>query len=87
MLVIKNYIVKEDKIHAQIQENKTKEKKDQANERDRKRRKIKEEVKLKKQSRKGKDTIYREYTTNEIAAMNPAKRRRLEDLGILSKSK
>jgi YidC/Oxa1 family membrane protein insertase len=26
MLVIKNYIVKEDKIHAQIQENKTKEK-------------------------------------------------------------
>lgn len=67
--------------------NKTKEKKDQANERDRKRRKIKEEVKLKKQSRKGKDTIYREYTTNEIAAINPAKRRRLEDLGILSKSK
>jgi YidC/Oxa1 family membrane protein insertase len=28
MLVIKNYIVKEDKIHAQIQENKTKEKKE-----------------------------------------------------------
>jgi len=44
-------------------------------------------LKAKKESRKGKNTIYREYSAEEIAAMNPAKRRRLEDLGILAKQK
>ncbi|OQA01430.1 MAG: hypothetical protein BWY70_00383 [Bacteroidetes bacterium ADurb.Bin408] len=51
------------------------------------RRKAKAEAKLKKESRKGKNTIYREYSAEEIATMNPAKRRRLEDLGIIAKQK
>lgn len=51
------------------------------------RRKSKADLKAKKESRKGKNTIYRDYSAEEIAAMNPAKRRRLEDLGILAKQK
>lgn len=51
------------------------------------RRKAKADAKLKKESRKGKNTIYRAYSAEEIASMNAAKRRRLEDLGILSKQK
>ncbi len=51
------------------------------------RRKAKADIKKKKESRKGKDTIYREYSAEEIATMNPAKRRRLEDLGILAKQR
>ena len=54
---------------------------------DLKRRKAKAEIAKKKESRKGKNTIYRDYSADEIAAMNPAKRRRLEDLGILAKQK
>ncbi|MEI6754683.1 MAG: hypothetical protein WCK78_16130 [Paludibacter sp.] len=54
---------------------------------DAKRRITKAEVKKKKESKKGKNTIYRDYSTDEIAAMNPAKRRRLEDLGILIRQK
>jgi hypothetical protein len=54
---------------------------------DAKRRQTKAAVKKDKESRKVKNTIYREYTTEEIAVMNPAKRRRLEDLGILPKQK
>ena len=53
--------------------------------RDEERRKMKEEIKKKKPSRKGKNTIYKNYTSEEIAAMNPAKRRMLEDKGILQK--
>ena len=68
-------------------EHKTSIKKQEAIERDKNRRKVKEDVKIKKHSRKGKNTIYRDYSADEIALMNPAKRRRLEDLGILSKSK
>ena len=64
-------------------EQKTSIKKQTAIERDKNRRKVKEEAKIKKQSRKGKNTIYRDYSADEIAQMNPAKRRRLEDLGIL----
>ncbi len=51
------------------------------------RRKTKAVVKKEKESKKGKNTIYRDYSAEEIAAMNPAKRRRLEDLGILAKQK
>lgn len=54
---------------------------------DEKRRNTKATVKKNKESRKGKNTIYREYSAEEIEAMNPAKRRRLEDLGILAKQK
>jgi len=54
---------------------------------DQKRRKAKAEAAKKKESRKGKNTISRAYSDEEIAAMNPAKRRRLEDLGILAKQK
>ncbi len=54
---------------------------------DQKRRTSKAEAAKKKESRKGKNTIYRAYSDEEIAAMNPAKRRRLEDLGILAKQK
>ncbi len=56
-------------------------------ERDLARKKAKAEAKKKKESQKGKNTIYRSYTAEEIAAMNPGKRRRLEDLGILPKLK
>lgn len=61
--------------------------KQEAAERDKERRLNKEAAKKKKESRKGKNTIYREYSAEEIAAMNPAKRRRLEDLGIIGKKK
>jgi hypothetical protein len=54
---------------------------------DAKRRLTKAVVKKEKESKKGKNTIYRDYSAEEIAAMNPAKRRRLEDLGILTKQK
>ena len=53
--------------------------------RDEERRKAKEESKKKKASRKGQNTIYRDYTAEEIAAMSSAKRRMLEDKGILPK--
>ena len=51
------------------------------------RRNTKASVKKEKESKKGRNTIYRDYSVEEIAAMNPAKRRRLEDLGILVKQK
>ena len=87
---------KEEKLHLQAQkeerkriENKIKKEKRKADkeELDAKRRITKAEVKKKKESKKGKNTIYRDYSTEEIAAMNPAKRRRVEDLGILTKNK
>ena len=51
------------------------------------RRKTKAEAAKRKESKKGKNTIYRNYSDEEIASMNAAKRRRLEDLGILTKQK
>lgn len=51
------------------------------------RRNTKASVKKTKEKKKGRNTIYRDYMEEEIAAMNPAKRRRLEDWGILSKKK
>ena len=67
-----------------LKKQKRKEEKEQ---RDLARRKAKMAANQKKESRKGKNTIYRDYSAEEIAAMNAAKRRRLEDLGILPKSK
>lgn len=61
--------------------------KQEAAERDKQRRLNKEAAKKRKESRKGKNTLYREYSAEEIAAMNPGKRRRLEDLGIIAKRK
>jgi len=57
----------------------------EAIERDKQRRNTKEEAKIKNKAVKGQNAIYREYSADEIATMNPAKRRRLEDLEILSK--
>ena len=51
------------------------------------RRNTKASVKKEKESKKGRNTIYRAYSEEKIAAINPAKRRRLEDLGILVKQK
>ena len=51
------------------------------------RRSQKQQIKEKKQKKKGANTIYREYSAEEIATMNPAKRRRLEDLGIIEPRK
>lgn len=61
--------------------------KQEAAERDKQRRLNKEVAKKEKERRKGKNTLYREYSSEEIAAMNPGKRRRLEDLGIIAKRK
>lgn len=58
-----------------------KQKKEAARQRDIARRKAKQQATAKKT--KEKSTIYRDYTAEEIAAMNPGKRRRLEDLGII----
>lgn len=60
------------------------EKKIQAQEEDRKRRVAKEKAK-EKASRKGANTIYRDYTAEEIAAMSASKRRNLQDKGIIPK--
>lgn len=57
--------------------------KKQAQEADRKRREAKQKAKEKKQSRKGANSIYREYTLEEIQAMSVSKRRNLEDRGII----
>lgn len=82
------------RIQAEKEERKRKEnilrkqkRKEEKEQRDLARRKAKMVANQKKESRKGKNTIYREYSADEIAAMNAAKRRRLEDLGILPKSK
>jgi predicted ATPase len=56
-----------------------------AQEEDKKRREAKQIAK-EKSSKKGKNTIYREYTTEEISAMSSAKRRNLQDRGILPKN-
>ena len=56
-----------------------------AQEEDKKRRDSKQIAK-EKSSKKGKDTIYREYTAEEIKAMSVAKRRNLQDRGILAKN-
>lgn len=58
------------KIEAQLQDKKRKETKQKAKE---------------KTSRKGKDTIYRNYTAEEIASMSASKRRNLQDKGIIPK--
>lgn len=60
------------------------EKKKQAQEEDKKRRLAKEKAK-EKTARKGADTIYRSYTTEEIATMSASKRRNLQDKGIIPK--
>jgi hypothetical protein len=52
---------------------------------DLKRRLQKQEVKEEKASRKGANSLYREYTREEIAAMSNAKRRNLQDRGIIPK--
>ena len=59
--------------------------KQKAQEEDKKRREAKQIAK-EKSSKKGKNTIYREYTTEEISAMSSAKRRNLQDRGILPKN-
>jgi hypothetical protein len=51
---------------------------------DKERKLAKKQVK-EKANRKGKDTIYREYTKEEIAAMTVSKRRNLQDKGIIGK--
>jgi hypothetical protein len=51
---------------------------------DKKRKQAKQAVK-EKTSKKGKDTIYREYSAEEIAAMSASKRRNLQDRGIIPK--
>jgi hypothetical protein len=51
---------------------------------DKKRKQAKQVVK-EKTSRKGSDTIYREYSAEEIAAMSASKRRNLQDKGIIPK--
>jgi len=51
---------------------------------DKKRKQAKQAVK-EKTSKKGKDTIYRTYTSEEIAAMSASKRRNLQDKGIIPK--
>ncbi|MFY7810205.1 MAG: hypothetical protein ACOVQ2_00595 [Flavobacterium sp.] len=51
---------------------------------DKKRKQAKQAVK-EKTSKKGKDTIYRTYTAEEIAAMSASKRRNLQDKGIIPK--
>jgi hypothetical protein len=51
---------------------------------DKKRKQAKQIVK-EKTSRKGADTIYREYSAEEIAAMSVSKRRNLQDKGIIPK--
>jgi hypothetical protein len=58
---------------------------DKAKAEDENRRKLK--MALKEKKSKSRQTIYREYTPDEIKLMNPAKRRRLEDLGIITKSR
>ena len=60
-------------------------KKKQAQEEDRKRRLAKEKAKEKKTSSKGVNTIYREYTLEEIKEMSASKRRNLQDKGIIPK--
>lgn len=60
------------------------EKKKQAQEEDKKRRLAKEKAK-EKTSRKGANTIYRDYTAEEIATMSASKRRNLQDKGIIPK--
>lgn len=88
--------LKEEKLRQQAEKEERKRKenilrkqkrKEEKEQRDIARRKAKMVANQKKESRKGKNTIYREYSADEIAAMNAAKRRRLEDLGILPKSK
>lgn len=61
-----------------------KQKEIEAKEKDKKRKETKQLVK-EKTSRKGVDTIYREYSTEEIAAMSVSKRRNLQDKGIIAK--
>lgn len=61
-----------------------KQKEIEAKEKDKKRKETKQLVKDKK-SRKGADTIYRDYTAEEIAAMSVSKRRNLQDKGIIAK--
>jgi hypothetical protein len=51
---------------------------------DKERKQTKKQLKA-KTSRKGQDTIYREYSKEEIAAMTPNKRRNLQDKGIIPK--
>lgn len=54
-----------------------------AKEKDKARREAKKAAAQVKKSRKGADTIYREYTREEVAAMSPGKRRNLQDKGII----
>jgi hypothetical protein len=56
----------------------------EAQELDRKRKEVKQKLK-EKASKKGANTIYREYTAEEIAAMSVSKRRNLQDKGIISR--
>lgn len=58
--------------------------KEEAQKTDQKRREAKQNVK-EKTSRKGRNTIYKEYTSEEIKAMSNAKRRNLQDRGIIPK--
>lgn len=70
--------------HSERMKEKEKLKREQAKEQERKRREAKKAAK-EKTSRKGRNTIYREYTQEEIAAMSNSKRRNLQDRGIIPK--
>ena len=72
------------RIHSEKMQEKRKLKEIEAKELDKKRKLTKQNLK-EKESRKGKNTIYRQYTTDEIAAMSNAKRRNLQDRGIIPK--
>lgn len=71
--------------HAERMKEKQKLAEQKAQAEDHKRREAKQGVK-EKSTKKGKDTIYRVYTAEEIATMSNAKRRNLQDRGILPKN-
>lgn len=71
--------------HAQRMAVRRKAKAAAAKEEDKRRLEAKKNTKEEKKSRKGADTIYREYTRDEVAAMSAAKRRNLQDKGIIPK--
>lgn len=57
----------------------------EAAERDKRRKEAKRLAKLKAEKKKEENTLYREYTIEEIREMSPTKRRNLQDRGIIPK--
>ena len=72
-------------LHSKKMEEKRILKKAEALESDKKRKSTKQKLK-ESTSKKGKDSIYRTYTTEEIAEMSNSKRRNLQDRGIIPKN-